>query len=294
MENHPDRLVGAGPEVRERADQVRKLIDDAATVLLNDTARPLFDAALERFEAEDPKLVSADGGARLNLKRGRVDLDYLVRGTVYDTASLEEQAVKLSGFSERRLKSARRDHQENPDDAEALDVLRDELTTQCAMLTLMEDYAWMRADIRGRHTKPDPILYASDYAEAVGRHIEEVSDILIRKRPRHATRQSSSVSPGRPCCWPDPKAPLRTRPRHHGRCRRRGKGDLFAALRRHQGYRASQAGMPRGVGPPRPDDTRRGRWRLRPLDPLSRDWRLAMSASTSQRWRSGSPPNGTG
>jgi hypothetical protein len=180
-ENHPDRLVGAGPEVRERADQVRKLVDDAATVLLNDNARPLFDAALERFEAEDPNLVSADGRALLNLKRGHVNLDYLVRGVVYDVAGLEEKAIRLSGFSERRLKSARRDHQENPNEAEAQDALRDELTTQYAMLTLMEDYAWMRAGVRGRYTQPDPVLDASEYAVAVERHIEDVSDMLIRK-----------------------------------------------------------------------------------------------------------------
>lgn len=148
-ENHPDRLVKAGEEVRRAAEQVRAKVDDAATILLNDAARPLYDQALARFEAEDPRLVTRDGTPVINPMRARLDLDYLLQDDIRDTRQLEEQAAKLSGYSERRLKAARRDHAENPSDEDARDALREELTALLTNLSLMEDFAWQRAGVEG-------------------------------------------------------------------------------------------------------------------------------------------------
>ena len=186
---HPDRLIKAGPDVLVAAERARERINLAAEILMNKEARPLYDARLAEFEDKHPHLVSKNGTPIIDLERQRLNLDYLLQDEILDTSDLEKQAATMIGFDQKRLDRARKYYALDPTDPDADDALRQELTAQYGMLTLMEDFAWMRAGMHGWTDEGGLMRDAEAYVDRIEAEIAKTSLTIIPAAV--ATRQNA-------------------------------------------------------------------------------------------------------
>lgn len=148
-ENHPDKLVHVSDAIRRTAEREMDLVNDCARVLLDEALRVRFDEKLAAFKETAPHLVSTSGTAIIDPSRFRLDLESLLDSNITDISHLEAQATQMAGYSEKRLERARSRFTKEPNDADAREQLREQLTAKLIYLTVIEDYYWLRAGVAG-------------------------------------------------------------------------------------------------------------------------------------------------
>jgi len=148
-ENHPDKLVHVSDAIRKTAEREMDLVNDCARVLLDDALRERFNEKLAVFKETAPHLVSTSGTAIIDPSRFRLDLESLLDANITDISHLEAQATQMAGYNEKRLDRARSRFEKTPDDVDAREQLREQLTAKLVYLNVIEDYYWLRAGVSG-------------------------------------------------------------------------------------------------------------------------------------------------
>ena len=180
-ENHPDRLVKAGPKVLETAQRQRDLLDQAAQILLNPEIRPLYDVRLAEFKQQSPGLISSDGREIIDLsgRRFRFDLDRLLGDDPSKSIDVEAKVGSYRHFDEKDFTRKQRLYKKYPDDDVRIEY-RQALLTKLTHVTLLEDMAWARAGVdRPPSHAMDRILAPADHVEAVEEKIDQVATGII-------------------------------------------------------------------------------------------------------------------
>lgn len=148
-ENHPDKLVHVSDAIRKTAEREMDLVNDCARVLLDEALRARFDEKLAVFRETAPHLISTSGTAIIDPSRFRLDLESLLDANITDISHLEAQATQMAGYNEKRLERARTRFTKTPDDIDAREQLREQLTAKLVYLSVIEDYYWLRAGVSG-------------------------------------------------------------------------------------------------------------------------------------------------
>lgn len=178
--NHPDRLRRAGDEVKHTAEHVIRLLSDCENILLDDALRPLYDARLEEFKKDRPKLVSTTGTAIVDLKQEYLDIDSLLSDEVEDLSELEKRAAEMCGYDASRFEMIKDMFDDAPDNEKLKRAYRNELTQKLVWLSLMEGLAWQKAGVSQKQSSTSRMLtHADEYAAAVEETIAETAKTQI-------------------------------------------------------------------------------------------------------------------
>lgn len=165
---HPDRQARSGEAMKKQAERMSFLIDDCATYLTNADLKPLYDAKLEQFQKEKPRLVSTSGTPIIDMGGTLFNLDSLLSDTVPDTSAFEAQVKALLHYDDSKTQQMKTLYQSMPDNEQVKSLYRDAVTQKLTYLTLLEDAAWAKIGYSNRKSKTDGHVTSSDsYAEKV-------------------------------------------------------------------------------------------------------------------------------
>ncbi len=196
--NHPDRLRRAGEEVKNTAEHVIRLLSDCENILLDDALRPLYDARLEEFKKDRPKLVSTSGTAIVDLGQEYLDIDSLLSDEVEDLSELEKRAAEMCGYDAARFEMIKDMFDDAPDNDKLKRAYRNELTQKLIWLSLMEGLAWQKAGVSQKQSSTSRMLtHADEYADAVEETIAETAktQIFDALKERAAAMQIGTAPP---------------------------------------------------------------------------------------------------
>ena len=95
---HPDVLARAAPEFKTQAAAKTRIFYRAYETLTDPEKKAPYDEKLKSF---DPRLVSSTGEALIDLKKKRIDADFLIGGTKWGQKDFVlEQISTMVGFDE--------------------------------------------------------------------------------------------------------------------------------------------------------------------------------------------------
>jgi hypothetical protein len=172
VENHPDAIRGRGEEIQRVAAQQNALIAKCEEILNDPGRKEAFDAKLEKFQAERPHAVSADGVARISLDDMMMDVAGLLSDPVHDSA-LDALAVEMSGFDEKSYRLAKKMVTADPDDEEAREAFRSMAARKLVRDTILEARAWSAAGLSAP-PRDGQVMHADDHVANVRGLIDSV------------------------------------------------------------------------------------------------------------------------
>lgn len=170
---HPDRLIQAGDKIQAVANREMALFAKAEQILLNPEVKPFYDERLNGFE---PRLVSNDGRAILDLNKRRLLPDYLLHGQEINFSPKIEHAKQLSGFDEAHFEQVETLYKSDPNNPIFRNLYKDVLGKKLLFLGLLEEMVWAQAGVMNVTDSIRGLLcHVDEYAEAVQSEIERVS-----------------------------------------------------------------------------------------------------------------------
>ncbi len=180
-QNHPDRMMKLGNDLRRAAEANWKIIEKVENVLLDDQLRKLFDERLKQFQDESPSLISKTGTAIISLERNFINTAYLLSGEESDLSDLHQQLSAMTGHKPKDFERAKRLYEKNVEDIDFKENYKSALEKKISFLEILEEYLWAAAGISGKaYTQfKDHIFDPSLIHEAVLSQIEHVRKNLI-------------------------------------------------------------------------------------------------------------------
>lgn len=172
-ENHPDRLVKTGEEVKHAAEKVINLLTACEEVLLNPKRKAHFDERLAWFKAHRPKGVSKNGTMIMLLDAPSFSLPNLLghKAEALDDFILNQMRI-LTGVDPAKTAKLRK-LLATTGDTDVKEMLIQALQAELNYLDGLEEDAWQRAGI---HNKPDKMkghLHSPfDYTEKTTQELE--------------------------------------------------------------------------------------------------------------------------
>lgn len=174
-ENHPDKLLRVSKEITDIATRNIDLIDQCERILLNSELKVIYDNKLKKFQKEEPHLISINGTAIIDLTKMRVDIDYLLNESITDISQLDSLALKMSGYTEKRLKRAYNEYNEEPTE-ENKEILRYELTNKFVYLNTIEEYYWQKAGVFNVKNKTHDYQNSTDVFKSLEYNIDSIQE----------------------------------------------------------------------------------------------------------------------
>ncbi len=179
---HPDRQARSGEKMRKEAERMSFLIDDCATYLANADLKPLYDAKLEHFQNEKPKLISQSGVPIIDLGGTLFNLDSLLSDTIPDTSEFENRVKALLQYDDSKTQQMKTLYQSMPGNDQITSLYRGALTQKLTYLTLLEDAAWAKIGYINRKSKTDGHVTSSDdYAQKVEEALQNAAKTDIEE-----------------------------------------------------------------------------------------------------------------
>jgi curved DNA-binding protein CbpA len=180
LENHPDRLVKAGKEVKAAAERVLSGIAQCEELLLNPDRKAHFDAKLEWFKAKRPAAISNDGTAIILVSEMHLDVPTLL-GLKGDDAAQDNlerpEIIALTGYDPKKSEKLRRLHAKDPQDTDVKGMLIDALQAELMYLHIAEEKAWQRVGLFNVPNKtPSQMIDPADYADETSKRLDKVMD----------------------------------------------------------------------------------------------------------------------
>ena len=171
---HPDIVARAAPEIQQKAAAKSRLLSRAYEVLSNPETKEAYDEKLKDF---DPALISKDGIAKIDIRRKRVDVDYLLSGSTWDQKSLALDNIRdMIGHSEDVFQLVEQQYKSVPNPSpELVKAYQDLLTKKSTYLALLEEIEWEGLGV-SNPDKPFMVPYPSDY---LGKRREQI--LQVRK-----------------------------------------------------------------------------------------------------------------